>query len=255
MTNATDRHDLLKGKVALVTGASRGIGKAITELYAREGAIVYAVTNEVDSMGEFAQELSAANDTQVVPMYFDICDKDAAKDAFMRIKKEQGRLDILVNNAGITHNCLLGSVTRDTMEKMFQVNVYALIEFMQFASKIMMRQKSGSIINISSIVGQRGSAGQLIYSATKGAVISVTKSAAKELAPHNIRVNSIAPGLTDTDAMRKVEMKNLEQRISNIAMGRFAQPEDIAGACVFLGSDMSSYISGEILGVNGCSIM
>lgn len=247
-------NNLLKGKVALVTGASRGIGRAITEAYAREGAIVYAVARSVASMN-FTNQLSEEYRANVHPIYLDVCDKNEVKNTIMRIKKEQNTLDILVNNAGITYNSLIGSITHETMEKMFAVNVFAVIDLIQIASKIMIRQKSGSIINISSIVGQRGNAGQLVYSATKGAVIALTKSAAKELAPYNIRVNSVAPGLIDTDAMHQVDMAKLEKRISNIAMGRLGSPEDVANVCIFLASGLSSYISGEIIGVNGCSII
>lgn len=248
-------HNLLNDKVVLITGATKGIGKAIAEHFAKEGAIIYANARKQGIIDEWAEELARKYHTRIIPLYFDVTDKELAKQAIMRIKKECGKLDVLINNAGITSNQLLGSITRDTMQELFEVNVFAVIEMMQLATKLMMRNKSGSIINISSIVGQRGNKGQLAYSATKGAVISLTKSAAKELAEYNIRVNSIAPGLTDTDAMREVELDNLETRISNIPMGRLGHPDDIAKACLFLASDLSLYISGEVIGVNGCAIM
>lgn len=250
-----EAYGLLKGKIALVTGANRGIGKAIAECFAKEGAIVYVNSRTEGSIDQWAEELSSKYSTNVIPIYFDVTDRVGAKNSIIKIKKEYGKLDVLVNNAGITSNELLNSITRDTLEKLFDVNVFAVIEMMQLASKLMMRNKSGSIINISSIVGQRGNKGQLAYSATKGAVISLTKSAAKELANYKIRVNSIAPGLTNTDAIKDVEEEKLDERISKISMGRLGTPEDISNACLFLASDLSSYISGEIIGVNGCAIM
>ncbi|KIL08039.1 3-oxoacyl-ACP reductase [Clostridium botulinum] len=248
-------YGLLKEKVTLITGASRGIGKEMVECFAREGAIVYANARKEGSIDKWAEELSDKYNTQVIPLYFDVTDKSSVKQSILRIKKENRKLDVLVNNAGITSNQLLSYVTRDTMKNLFEVNVFAVIEMIQLAAKLMLSNKSGSIINISSIVGQRGNKGQLAYSATKGAVISLTKTAAKELAQYNIRVNSVAPGLIDTDAMKDVEQSNMEKRISNIAMGRLGKPEDISNACLFLASDLSSYISGEIIGVNGCAIM
>ena len=142
------------------------------------------------------------------------------------------------------------------MESMFKVNVYGTINMLQMVSRVMGRQKSGgSIINISSLVGLRGNKGQLVYSATKGAIISLTKSAAKELAPKNIRVNSIAPGLTMTKMMEQADIDKLQNRIDNICMGRLAQPSDIAKGCLLLASDLAEYISGQILAVDGCTIM
>ena len=145
---------------------------------------------------------------------------------------------------------------QDDMEKMFRVNVYGTIEMIQAVSRVMSRnEKGGSIINISSMVGLRGNPGQLVYSATKGAVIALTKTAAKELAPKKIRVNSIAPGLTQTEMMEQADLEKLQGRINNIAMGRIAKPNDIAGGCLLLASDFAGYISGQVLPVDGCTIM
>ena len=174
----------------------------------------------------------------------------------MRVKKENGRLDGLVNNAGVEFNELIGMISCENMEKMFAVNVYGTINMLQLASRIMGRQENGgSIVNITSMTALRGNRGQMVYSATKGAVISLTKSAAKELAPKKIRVNAIAPGLTNTDMMKQADPKMLEGRIGNICMGRLAEPEDIAGACMYMISDLASYVSGQVLAVDGCTIM
>jgi 3-oxoacyl-[acyl-carrier protein] reductase len=246
---------LLEKKVCLITGTSRGIGRAIAERYAEEGAIVYANARTKGSIDEWSAECSVKNQTIVTPLYFDVTDYAAAKQAVLQIIKEQKRIDILVNNAGIVTHELLSMIQLESLRKMFEVNVVAMIQLIQIISRVMSRQKSGSIINISSIVGVKGITGQLAYSATKGAVISLTKSAAKELASQNIRVNSIAPGMVDTEMCSADSDKSFLERLSNIGMGRLGKPVDIANASVFLGSDLSEYISGQILGVDGCSII
>lgn len=190
------------------------------------------------------------------PEYFDISDERAARDGVMHVKKACGHLDGLVNNAGVEFNELIGMISRDNMEKMFSVNVYGTINMLQMVSRIMGRQEAGgSIVNITSMTALRGNKGQLVYSATKGAVISLTKSAAKELAEKKIRVNAIAPGLTNTDMMKQADPEKLQSRINNICMGRLAEPEDIAKACLFMVSDLSTYVSGQVLAVDGCTIM
>lgn len=222
-------------------------------MFVKEGAIVYANSRNIGSLDALAAELNNTNIGMLHPVYFDVTDTDAIKSIIMKIRKEYGKLDILVNNAGLMNNKLLNTITKNEMQQLFTTNVFAVIEMMQYATKIM--QENSSVINISSIVGQRGNAGQILYSATKGAVIALTKSAAKELAPRKIRVNSVAPGLTNTDALKSTDFENIKERIKNIPFGRIAEPEDIAKVCVFLGSDLSSYVSGEIIGVNGSAIM
>lgn len=244
---------LLKGKITLVTGTNRGIGRSIVERYAEEGAVVYANARKEGRLAELAEHVNGQGSGKIVPLYFDVTDTLAMKQAVMQIRKERGRLDVLVNNAGLMSNQRLGFITTDEIERLFATNVFAVIQLMQLAVKIM--RENGSIVNISSIVGQRGNAGQLLYSATKGAVISLTRSAAKELAPRHIRVNSVAPGLTLTDGLNSTQRSYIEERIRNIPFGRLADPLDVANVCVFLGSELSSYVSGEIIGVNGSAIM
>ncbi|MFH2117492.1 MAG: SDR family NAD(P)-dependent oxidoreductase [Bacillota bacterium] len=245
---------LLSTKVALVTGASRGIGKAIVERFAEEGCIVYANSRKTN-IDEWARMLSTKYSTEVIPVYFDVTNSIDVKKTILDIKKNHLSIDVLVNNAAISSNELIGMISKEKMKSMFDTNVYSVIDIIQFAARLMKKQQSGSIINISSIVGVQGDKGQLLYSATKGAIIALTKSAAKELAPYNIRVNSVAPGLTDTDMFRQIAKDHLESRLSNIGMGRLATPIDIANSCLFLASDLSSYVSGEIIGVNGCSVL
>ena len=194
---------LLENKVCLVTGAAKGIGKQIAERYAKDGAIVYVNDLVEGEMDEWAQNLSEAENTTVIPLYFDICDFEAVKKAVLQIKKEQGRIDVLANNAGIVTYEPMLLIDFGKLRKMFEVNVIAMIHLIQMVSKLMMRLQSGSIINMASIVGLKGAAGQLSYSATKGAVISTTLSASKELAPFNIRVNAIAPGMVATERFKK----------------------------------------------------
>lgn len=245
---------LLREKVCIVTGAGRGIGRAIAETFAAEGAFVYANDAREGSVDLWLTESEMRN--RITPLYFNITDSAAVKNALTRIKKEKQQLDVLVNNAGVEYNELIGMISHENMEKMFSINVFGTIEMLQMASRLMSRQESGgSIINISSMVGIRGNRGQLVYSATKGAVIALTKSAAKELASKNIRVNSIAPGLTKTKMMEAAEIEKLKGRIANISMGRIAEPSDIARACVFFASDLSGYVSGQVLAVDGCTIM
>ena len=153
-------------------------------------------------------------------------------------------------------NELIGMISADNMQKMFQVNVFGAINMLQMVSRIMGRQETGgSIVNIASLTALRGSRGQLVYSATKGAVVSMTLSAAKELTEKKIRVNAIAPGITNTPMMQQADPEKIQYRINNICMGRLAEPEDIAKASMFLLSDLSSYVSGQILAVDGCTIM
>lgn len=246
---------LLEGKVCLITGSSRGIGKAIAEKFAQERAIIYASSLGSKNIDNWAADLAIKQHTSVIPLYFDITDSNSVKNAIMRIKKEQGQIDVLVNNAGLGYNELIGMISIDKMRQIFEVNVFALTNLLQLASRVMNKQGRGSIINISSTVGMKGNPGQLAYSASKGAVIAITKSAAKELAPRHIRVNSIAPGLVDTEMFRSVEGKNMEDRISRIGMGRLAEPEEIANACVFLASDMSEYLTGQIIAVDGSALI
>ena len=247
---------LLSNKVCIITGAAQGIGKGIAEQFAADGAIVYACDMRDGSMDVWAKDCSERNDTRVIPLYFDVSDTDAVKTAFMNIFKQEKRIDALVNNAGVVFNKKIGMIVRQETELMFRINVIAVIEMVQLCSRLMARTGGGSIVNIASVTAVLGSPGQSAYSATKGAIISFTKSAAKELAPQGIRVNAVAPGIVKTE--RFVELyesdgSKIDQRIGRIALGRLGTPEDVANACVFLSSERASYISGQILGVDGCA--
>ena len=243
---------LLENKICIVTGAAQGIGREIAKRFAADGAVVYACDR---------QELSEAKikeleEQKIHYLSFDLTDAAAVKQAMMQIFKAEGRIDVLVNNAGVVFNRKIGMIIREETELMFRINVIAVIELIQLVSRLMARNGGGSIVNIASVTAVLGSPGQVAYSATKGAIISLTKSAAKELAAQGIRVNAVAPGIVKTERFAELYEANgekIDERISRIALGRLGTPEDIANACSFLASDRASYISGQIVGVDGCA--
>lgn len=239
--------NLLDGKVAIITGCSRGIGRSIMETFAANGAIVYAVDLGEDSMNDVVSE-------NIIPCYFDITDTKCIIKLVQRVKKEQGKIDILINNAGVMMDSLIPMITNEQILKTFEVNVFAMIHFIQYVSKIMCRQKSGSIINAASIMGISGNYAQTVYAASKGAVIALTKSVAKELAQYGIRVNAIAPGTINTALLQNTPEEVLNQIKSRIYLGEIGEPQEVANAYLFLASDLSSYISGQVLGVDGMMI-
>ena len=237
---------LLENKIFIITGAAQGIGRQIAEQFAADGAIVYACDR---------QEFTIDNE-RIHPVVMDITDAASVKANLMQIFKKEGRIDCLVNNAGIVYNRKIGMILREETERMFLVNVIAVLELIQLCSRLMARNSGGSIVNIASVTAVLGSPGQVAYSATKGAIISMTKSAAKELAPQGIRVNAVAPGIVKTERFTELyesDGDKIDARIQRIALGKLGTPEDIAHACAFLASDKANYISGQILGVDGCA--
>ena len=246
---------LLENKICLITGTNRGIGAALLESFAREKAIIYANARRIDSINEQAEYLHKKYNTSIIPVYFDVRDTKSIVNTMIKIQKEQRRLDILINNAGIMRDALIGMISKDLMQDIFETNVFASMELLQYASRIMKKNKSGSIINFSTIVGVHGNKGQLVYSASKGAVISMTKTAAKELAPYHIRVNAIAPGMIDTDMFRSIGEEHMKEYLGRIGMGHLGAPEEVADACVIIASDYARYITGQVIGVDGAAIV
>lgn len=245
---------MLNNKVCLVTGAARGIGMSIAEKFASEGACVYALDlpSAVFELQEYKDENTGG---EIIHVRADITDSENVRAVYMQIKKAQKKLDVLANNAALISYEMLGMISKDNLRKMFEVNVFAMIEMIQYASRLMTRNNGGSIINMASIVGTHGASGQLAYSAAKGAVVALTKSAAKELAHNNIRVNAIAPGMVATKRLVAEMSGRFEDKTNNIGLGRMALPDDIANAFAFLASDSAAYISGQILGVDGCMVL
>lgn len=245
---------LLDGKICIITGAGGGIGSVIAKSFADEGAKrIIAIEHHNGTVDLWKNNCIGAD--RITSFVVDIQNEGEIKNLIQEVKKQYGQINILVNSAGIEYNENIGYIDYTHMEKMFAVNVFGLIEMMQYTARVMMRQKDGNIINIASVVGIYGNPGQTVYSATKGAVISLTKSASKELATHGIRVNAIAPGLTKTKMIETTSKEMLEKRIHKIGLGRIASPQDIANVAVFLASDNANYITGQIIGVDGGTIM
>ncbi len=243
--------ELLKDKVCFITGASRGIGRETAYRFAEEGAILYITDYLEGSLEGLAKDLRYNFKTDVTTLYYDVTDESASKAAIMTVKKGHNKLDVLINNAGIMKDNVIGMIGTKLVHEVFEVNVFAVINMIQLANKLMSRQKSGCIINISSIVGIEGAAGQLVYSASKGAVAALTKAAAKELAPNGIRVNAVAPGLINTGLLKAIGDEKLKENLKNVKMGRIGEPIDVANVLVFLASDLAGYVTGEIIGVDG----
>ncbi len=246
---------LLENKVLLITGGSRGIGKAIALRCADEGAIVVItwVSHKEPAM-EVVNEIHRRNGL-ALSIQADVRNEDDAKKVMSEIKKEYGRLDILVNNAGIMKNNLLLMTKTDEFDLLVATNCKGPFLYSRAAAKLMLKQKSGRIINISSVVGVYGSKGQSVYSATKSFVIGFTKSLAKELGPLGITVNAIAPGFIDTDLVQDVKPEIRDDLLSHIALGRIGTPDDVAKGVIFLASDLGSYVNGQVLGIDGGQVI
>lgn len=246
---------MLAGKVALVTGASRGIGKAIACKLAREGAKVIINYNGSKEKAEAVKSEIEAAGGQAEVYQCDVSDYTACETLIQTVIKEEGSLDILVNNAGITKDGLLMKMSEEDFDKVLDTNLKGAFNTIRFASRQMLRQKGGRIINMSSVVGVSGNAGQANYAASKAGVIGLTKAAARELASRGITVNAIAPGFIETDMTDVLSDKVKEASEAQIPLGHFGKPEDVAAAAAFLASEEAGYITGQVLHVDGGMVM
>jgi 3-oxoacyl-[acyl-carrier protein] reductase len=240
---------LLEGRVALVTGASRGIGAAIARAFAAQGATLL-LSARSEGVDVLAAEL-AASGRPVRAIRGDLVYPAFALTLIATIRKHHGCLDVLVNNAGILRQGLIGMTSAEHMRELLEVNLVALMALTQYATRAMDPRRSPSIVNLASIAGTQGMAGVAAYSASKAGVVGYTLASAKELAPKGIRVNAIAPGLIETDMTRGAPDEWFDRQLQGIRMGRIGQPEDVAGVAVFLASDLSRYVTGQVIGVDG----
>lgn len=241
----------LSGKVALVTGASRGIGRAIAEALAAQGALV--IVNYVRGKEEAERVVSAIVEKggKAEALGFDVADTKAAEEAIAAAAKRLGRLDILVANAGIAGDNLLLRVKDEEFDRIFGVNVKGAMAAARAAIRVMMRARTGRVVFLSSVVGEMGNAGQAVYSASKAALLGLTKTLAREYASRGVTVNAVAPGFIDTDMTSVIGAPAKEGMLAAIPLGRTGKAEEVASAVVFLCSDEASYITGETLRVNG----
>jgi 3-oxoacyl-[acyl-carrier protein] reductase len=246
---------LLENKVALITGASRGIGRAIAQKLAEQGAnVAFTYLSSVEKGEALVAEL-AVHGTTIKGYCSDASDFNAAEELVTQVVADFGKLDILINNAGITRDTLLMRMTEEHWDDVLRINLKSVFNLTKAATKPMMRAKSGSIINITSVVGLMGNAGQANYSASKAGILGFTKSVAKELGSRNIRSNAIAPGFIETEMTNELNETQLQEWLKSIPLKRAGKGEDIANACVFLGSDMSAYMTGQTLIVDGGMLM
>lgn len=245
----------LNGKVALITGGSRGIGKAIAiKLASYKANIVINYTSNKEHALKVKEEIENYGVKSIV-IKCDVSKSDEVNNMIEEVVKEFGQIDILVNNAGITRDGLLTRMKEEDFDSVIDINLKGVFNCTKSATKYMMKKRYGKIINISSVVGIIGNAGQANYCASKAGVIGLTKSSARELASRNINVNAIAPGFIDTD-MTSVLNENLkETMLKNIPQNRFGSPENVANLVLFLACDMSSYITGQIINVDGGMVM
>lgn len=244
---------LLKGKTAVITGSNRGIGRAVMERFAMNGADVFAhARKETEEFKEICKNTAQKYNVKIQPVYFDVTDETEVKSGIKKIISSQHNIDILVNNAGSVNQVKLFQMMKlQEIRDEFEVNFFSHMLITQLLSRCMIRRKKGSIINISSCAGIDGNTGMLDYVSAKAAVIGATKRLAIELGEYNIRVNAVAPGLTETDMGNKMDEKLLEDMLKKLVIKRKAKPEEIADSVVFLASDMSSFITGQVIRVDG----
>lgn len=244
---------MLDGKNIIITGARRGIGRTTVEVFASNGANIWACARKYDEVFEADMADMARKYSVIIqPIYFDTTDEAQIKTAIMEIRKTKKSIDALINVAGLVEDST--SFTMTAMEKMrnvFEVNFFGMTLLTQYVSRLMIRQNKGSIVNISSIAGIDGTPAQYEYASSKAAVIGGVRQLARELAQYNIRVNAVAPGIVDTEMGGHIKQELKDAILTNVMMRRVAKPEEISNVCMFLASDLSSYMTGQIVRVDG----
>lgn len=245
-------YSLLSGKTAVITGCNKGIGKALLESFAANGADVFAcVRRETAEFSDLIHRLSGKYPVVIIPVYFDVANVNEIKSAVKQIAACKKKIDVLVNNAGIGYNALFQMSTHDRLLEVFEVNFFGPFIFTQYLIKLMVRQKSGSIINISSTAGMDAYPGKSVYGASKAALICTTKVIASELREFGIRANSIAPGMTETEILTCIPKEFIVENMHSNGIKNIGKPSEIANVALFLASDLSAHISGQIIRVDG----
>ncbi len=241
---------LLEGKVVIITGATRGIGKGIAELFAKQGAeLALTYAGSVDKAIALEAELSKLTKTKVYQS--DASDYDASQKLVEDVLNDFGKIDVLINNAGITKDNLMLRMSKEDWDTIINVNLDSVFNLTKAIIKPMMKARSGSIINMTSVVGVKGNAGQDNYAASKAGVIGFSKSIALELGSRNIRCNAVAPGFIETEMTATLDVKVVDGWRESIPLKRGGQPEDVANVCLFLASEMSAYVTGQVINVDG----
>ena len=242
---------MLKGKKALITGSSRGIGKAIAEVYLRNGCEVWGLCSKPSANKDALESLAKENGVAFHEIYADVGNAEQVTEVVKAALAEAGGFDVLVNNAGITRDGLSFRMKKEDWDDVLRINLTSAFLISQVVSNDMIRKRAGSIINMSSIVGIHGNGGQVNYSASKGGLIAYSKSLAAEVGARGVRVNAIAPGFIETDMTNVLKDEVKAAMAEKIPLKRAGKPEDIANAALFLGSDLSTYITGQVIGVDG----
>lgn len=242
----------IEGKVALITGCNRGIGLAIMERFVQEGADIVACcrTFTPETLACY-EKMRSQYGAKIYPVTVDLSEEESIKTAMKEVRELQVPIDILVNNAGVAAGGFMLMTSMAELKRVFQVNYFAQVQITQHVAKMMMRRKQGSIIMMSSVLGEERLSGGTAYGASKAAVMLFTKTVAKELGAYNIRINAIAPNLVDTEMGHQMEQKSYEKMIADTALGRIATPDDISSMALFLAGEESSYITGQTIRVDG----
>jgi len=242
----------MSNKTVLITGCNRGIGREAVRLFAENGYnLICCIRKEHPDFSAFVDKLKAQHGINAEILYFEMTDEDAIKEALKPILKERRQIDVLINNAGIATGGFLQMTSMKQLKEVFQINYFSHVLITQQITKLMMRQKNGCVINMGSVAGLDNFAGYTAYGASKAAMMAFTRTIARELAPYNIRVNAIAPGLTDTGMAGQMEEKAWKEMVERTDMNRLGRPEEIARMMLFLASDEASFITGQVYRVDG----